>query len=88
MGDHEMPDPPAWPRLGQISCPAVLAIGELDYPMVADCAGQIADRIRNCRKVLLPGADHMLPLRVPGLLADLIDEATTSQSAHNAVPGA
>jgi 3-oxoadipate enol-lactonase len=73
MGEHERPDPSAYPRLGELTVPAVLAIGDLDYPMVRECGQAIADRIPGCSTVLVPGADHMLPLRVPALLVDLID---------------
>jgi hypothetical protein len=45
-------------------------------------------RIPLCRTVTAPGADHLLPLRAPELLAELISAATTSRSARNAAPGA
>jgi 3-oxoadipate enol-lactonase len=74
QGDHERPDPPVYPRLGEISAPSVLAIGDREYPMVRECAERIAGRIPGCRTVVMPGADHLLPLRAPGPLADLITE--------------
>lgn len=74
QGEHEDPDPPAYPRLGDIKVPAVLVVGELDSQMVRDCDESIAERIPGCRKIIAPGADHLLPLRVPDLLADLISE--------------
>ena len=30
--------------------------------------------IPGCRKIEVPGGDHLLPLRVPGLVADAITE--------------
>ena len=42
------------------------------YPMVADCSDRIAARIPGCRQLVIPGADHMLPLRAPGRLAEII----------------
>jgi 3-oxoadipate enol-lactonase len=75
QGSYERPDPPAYSRLGEISVRSVLAIGDLDYPMVRDCAERIAAAMPGCRMVVLPGADHLLPLRAPGLLADLISDA-------------
>ncbi len=74
LGDHERPDPPAYSRLGEIRIPSVLAIGDLDYPMVRECGERIAQRIPGCPVVVVPGADHLLPLRSPSLLADLITE--------------
>lgn len=72
--EYERPDPPAYSRLGELEMPVALAIGELDYPMVIDAGRMIAERIPRCRTVQVPAADHLLPLRAPRLLADLIGE--------------
>ena len=74
QGDYPRPDPPAYSRLGEVTAPAVLAIGDRDYAMVLDAADHIAGRIPGCRRLAVPGADHLLPLRAPGLLADLVRE--------------
>lgn len=66
-------EPPALPRLGELAVPAVVVLAELDYPMVTDCATAIAQRIPGCRTITVPGTDHLLPLRAPRLLADLIE---------------
>jgi hypothetical protein len=39
--------------------------------MVARCAADIATRIPGCQQVPVPGADHLLPLRVPAMIAEL-----------------
>jgi len=72
MGDRMRPDPPVYGRLGEIKAPAVLAIGDLDYPMVRDCGERIAAAVAGCRVIVIPGADHLLPLRAPDALADII----------------
>jgi 3-oxoadipate enol-lactonase len=72
VGELEQPDPPAYDRLGQVRAPAVMVRGDREYPMVTDCAEAIASRIPGCRRVVLPGADHMLPLRAPDQLAEII----------------
>jgi 3-oxoadipate enol-lactonase len=72
MGGQLRPDPPVFGRLGEIKARSVLAIGDLDYPMVRDCAERIAASIPGCRSVVVPGADHLLPLRAPDALADII----------------
>jgi 3-oxoadipate enol-lactonase len=77
QGDYPRPDPPGYARLGEITAPSVLAIGDLDYAMVRDAAAHIAARIPGCRIVAVPGADHLLPLRAPGLLAGLVREYVT-----------
>ncbi len=74
QADFEQPDPPAYGRLGEITAPAVVVLGDLEYPMVTRCADSIADRIPGCRRVAAPGADHLIPLRAPGLVADVIAE--------------
>jgi 3-oxoadipate enol-lactonase len=74
-GEFPAEDPPAWPRLGEVGVPSVVVLAGLDYPMVTGCATAIAGRIPGCRTVTVPGADHLLPLRAPRLLADLIESA-------------
>lgn len=74
LGAYPEPDPPAYARLGEIGAPSVLVIGDLDYPMVRECAEDIAARVPGCSMIVVPGADHLLPLRAPYLLADLITE--------------
>ena len=72
QGDFERPDPAAYGRLAEIAAPAVVVLGDLEYPMVVRCADSIADRIPGCRRVPAPGADHLIPLRAPALVADVI----------------
>jgi len=72
IGEFEQPDPPAFSRLDEIRVPAVVAVGDLEYPMVAGCGRAVAERVPDCRLITVPGADHLLPLRVPDLIADLI----------------
>lgn len=71
VGDLERPDPPVYGRLGQIQVPTVMVVGGREYPMVARCAADIAAKIPGCEQVAAPGADHLLPLRVPALIAGL-----------------
>lgn len=72
QGDFERPDPPAYDHLGQIQVPVVVAIGDREYPMVRACGEQIAARIPGSRQVTVPGADHLLPLRAPDMIVELI----------------
>src|SRR5262245_52433440 len=75
QGEFERPDPPAFSRLNELRVPAVVAIGEHEYPMVDKCGRAIADRIADCELMTVRGADHMLPLRAPELIANLISSA-------------
>ena len=74
IGDLEQEDPPGFARLGEIRVPAVMLLGELEYPMVAQASRAIAAELRNCREVPVPGADHLLPLRDPLRLAQALSE--------------
>jgi pimeloyl-ACP methyl ester carboxylesterase len=78
VGDQERPDQPAYDRLGQIRAPAAMVIGDRDYPAMIRCADDIAARIPGCHHITAPGADHMLPLRVPVELVDLADRMDRS----------
>ncbi|HEV8562444.1 MAG TPA: alpha/beta hydrolase [Actinophytocola sp.] len=71
-GDLLRPDPPALNRLEHIDVPSVVVTAELDHPMVTACAHTIATRITGCQEIAAAGSDHMLPLRVPDLIAGLI----------------
>lgn len=42
--------------------------------MVARCAADIAAGIPGCRQITAPGADHLLPLRVPAMIAELVGD--------------
>jgi pimeloyl-ACP methyl ester carboxylesterase len=64
-------DPPVYERLGEIQTPATMFVGELEYPMAADCCRAIAERLPSCRVLNLPGSDHMVPLRAAGAVAEL-----------------
>lgn len=64
-----LPDPPAFDRLHEVAAPTTLLTGERDHPMVIACATAIAARIRGCGRFTVPGADHMLPLRIPDVIA-------------------
>jgi 3-oxoadipate enol-lactonase len=76
VGDLEQPDPPAYERLGEVQAPTVMLRGDREYPIVTECADRIASRIPGCRKVVVPGADHLLPLRAPSLVAEIITGLT------------
>jgi 3-oxoadipate enol-lactonase len=74
IGDMERADPPTFGQLKEIRVPAVMLLGDLEYPMVSQASRAIADRLPGCREILVPGADHMLPLRDPAPLAQAVSE--------------
>ncbi|MGW5862761.1 alpha/beta fold hydrolase [Streptomyces sp. NPDC055239] len=72
---HHVPDPPAFDRLGELTVPCVLALGEHDDPEVVRCNEEMAARIPGCRLVRLRDSDHFPTLREPEAVADIIVEA-------------
>ncbi|MGH3189024.1 MAG: alpha/beta fold hydrolase [Streptosporangiaceae bacterium] len=71
-GGLQQAGPVTYDRLGEVRVPAVMVRGDREYPMVAAGADAIASRIPGCRRIVVSGADHMLPLRVPDRLAEII----------------
>lgn len=61
--------PPVFDRLGEIAVPTVIMVGDLDRPPLIDSNEQAAERIPGASLIHVPGADHLLPLRRPDLVA-------------------
>ena len=74
IGDLEKADPPGFGRLSELRLPTEMLLGDLEHPIVTDASRAIASRIDGCRTVLVPGSDHLLPLRNPHRLADVVSE--------------
>ncbi|MFF8773250.1 alpha/beta fold hydrolase [Kitasatospora sp. NPDC015120] len=67
-------EPAAFERLGAITAPTVLALGELDRPVVVEFNERMAARIPGCRLVRLAASDHYPTLREPEAVARLVEE--------------
>ena len=67
-GDRQQDDPPVYDRLGEISVPTSLLVGDADYPPLIQANREAAARIRDCELIVVPGMDHLPPLREPGLV--------------------
>lgn len=74
----QVPDAPAFDRLGELALPCVLALGEQDQAEVIRCNEEMAARIPGCRLVRMPGSDHLPTLREPETVADLVLELDDS----------
>jgi 3-oxoadipate enol-lactonase len=68
VGDLEQTDPPVFDRLGSISVPSSLLVGDADYPPLLESDKQAAARIPGCELTIVPGMDHMPTLREPDLV--------------------
>ena len=67
-GDLQQEDPPVYGRLGEISAPTSLLVGDADYPPLIQANREAAARIRGCELTVVPGMDHLPPLREPDLV--------------------
>jgi 3-oxoadipate enol-lactonase len=71
---HQAEDPPAFPRLGELSLPCTLLLGEKDLPRTVRCNEAMAEAIPGCRLVRLPDCDHLPTLRAPETVAHLVGD--------------
>lgn len=75
-GSHrfERETTPVYDRLGDISVPTSLLVGDLDKPSLIEADLQIAKRIPDCQLIRVEGVDHLPTIRVPDLVVKTIDE--------------
>ena len=67
-------DPPAYGRLGEITAPTLVLIGDLDEPACVRIADRLAQGIPGARKVLFPGVAHMIPMEAPEIFNRVVLE--------------
>jgi len=70
--DLQQQDPPVFGRLGEISVPTSLLVGDADYPPLIEADRHAAARIPGCELTVAPGMDHLPPLREPDLVLRVI----------------
>jgi 3-oxoadipate enol-lactonase len=75
--DLQQPDPPVFDRLGGISVPTSLLVGDADYPPLIEADRQAAARIPGCELTVAPGMDHLPPLRQPELVLRIATSTLT-----------
>ncbi|HEY8348096.1 MAG TPA: alpha/beta fold hydrolase [Symbiobacteriaceae bacterium] len=59
-------------RLGEITAPTLVVVGEKDLPDFHAIAGALATGIPGARKAVVPGAGHMVPVEQPEALASVL----------------
>jgi 3-oxoadipate enol-lactonase len=67
-GDFEQEDPPVFDRLGEIAVPTSLLVGDIDFAPLIAADKAAAARIPGCELIVVPGMDHLPPLRDPALV--------------------
>lgn len=58
-------DSPALKRLHEINVPMLIVVGELDVAEVLTHADELAQGIRGARRVIIPGAAHLVSMEKP-----------------------
>jgi 3-oxoadipate enol-lactonase len=71
-GDLEQEDPPVYDRLTEIAVPTSLLVGDADFAPLIEADKAAAARIPGCELILVPGMDHLPPLRDPDLVLQTI----------------
>ncbi len=83
-GGLEQRDPPVFDRLGSISVPASMLVGDADYPPLIEADRQAAARIPGCELTVVPGMDHLPTLREPELvLRTIVSTLARVASSHD-----
>jgi pimeloyl-ACP methyl ester carboxylesterase len=62
---HDEIDPPAVERLGEISAPALVVVGDEDVPPVLDATEMLIEKVRGARKAVIRDAAHLPNLEHP-----------------------
>jgi pimeloyl-ACP methyl ester carboxylesterase len=73
-GGQQALEPPAIGRLEEIDVPTLAIVGGIDMPDVLAIANQIEERIAGARKVVIPGAAHMVNMERPDEVNRLVRE--------------
>jgi 3-oxoadipate enol-lactonase len=72
--EFEQDEESTYDRLGEISVPTVMVIGEIDAPDLVAADHAAASRIPGCRTVVMPGVDHYMSIREPEWVLRLVLE--------------
>jgi 3-oxoadipate enol-lactonase len=68
---------PALPRLGEITVPTLIAVGELDIPDVHAASGALEAGMPGATRVVLTGSGHLPHLEVPEAFTRVVHEFLT-----------
>jgi pimeloyl-ACP methyl ester carboxylesterase len=80
IGDLEEEDPAVFDQLGRISVPSSLLVGDADFPPLVLADKVAAATIPGCELILVPGMDHLPPLRDPALVLQTITDTLARAS--------
>jgi 3-oxoadipate enol-lactonase len=63
--DWQEADPPAYPRLGTITAPTLLIVGDRDVPDIQHAVDVLAERIPGAKKVVMHDTAHLPSMELP-----------------------
>ena len=78
--DSHGPHPACISLLSQLEVPTTVVVGELDVPCFVEMAGVLADSIPQARKIVVPGAGHMVNMESPAVVNALLREVMGDMS--------
>lgn len=64
--------PSTMSRIGEITAPTLVVLGDRDLETITQIGESLAAGVTGARRVVLPDADHMVPLRQPERLHELL----------------
>jgi 3-oxoadipate enol-lactonase len=64
--------PPAIMRLSEVTMPVFVLVGDQDIPSKVELAEQLEHAIPHARRVVIPGAAHMVTMEQPEVCSELI----------------
>jgi 3-oxoadipate enol-lactonase len=70
--EQEIEEPSAVARLEEVGAPTLVVLGDRDVDAITDIGGLLTNRIPGARGETVRNADHMLPLRTPERLVELV----------------
>jgi 3-oxoadipate enol-lactonase len=75
--DPHVPGPTVIDKLGGISVPTTVVVGELDVPCFREMAEVLATRIPGAAKVVVPDAGHMVNMESPDAVNEVLRRVVT-----------
>jgi pimeloyl-ACP methyl ester carboxylesterase len=69
---HEPVVTDAWSKLGELTCPALVLVGDLDLAHLQQRCAALAELIPGAELVVMPGAAHLPALEQPAVFAGLL----------------
>jgi 3-oxoadipate enol-lactonase len=74
---EHLPEAPALPRLGEITAPTLIVVGEQDIPDVHAHSGALQAGVPGATRVVLTGSGHLPHLEAPEAFTGLVREFLT-----------